>query len=183
MAVRARLAVLAALALAACDASAPEEGSAPEAPASPASSPAAPAADQEIAATPGEQGALQSHDCRVFVEAYLGALERNAYDVAAEFWDDPVIDGERLGALHSGFMTPRVEIVEIQEEGAAGSLYCTVTGVLVDSSDPRVAPEQGEIVLRRVNDVPGASGAQRRWALRSSSFVEPMERSGRGDGG
>jgi hypothetical protein len=76
-----------------------------------------------------------------------------------------------------------VEIAEIQEEGAAGSLYCTVTGALVDSSDPRVAPEQGEIVLRRVNDVPGASEAQRSWSLRSSSFVEPMERSGRGDGG
>jgi hypothetical protein len=119
----------------------------------------------------------------VVVEAYLGALERNAYDVAAEFWDDPVIDGERLAALYSGYNTPRVEIAEIQEEAAAGSLYCTVTGALSDSSDPRIAPQQGEIVLRRVNDLPGAPEAQLRWSLRSSSFIEPMERSSRGGEG
>lgn len=173
-------AVMACAALAACDAGAPDEVAAP--PGLPATSAARPsqAADFPADATREEQVALVDRDCRVVAEAYFGALERGAYPVAAEFWDDPVIDGVRLAALFDGYRTPRVEIANIQEEGAAGSRYCTITGALSDSSDPRVALRQGQIVLRRVNDVPGAAEEQLRWTIRSSTFIEPMERSSRG---
>ncbi len=173
-------AVLAASALAACEAGAPDEAVVPaEPPAGPAPLPAQ-AAEVPEGATRQEQAALVDPDCRVVAEAYLGALERGAYAVAAEFWDDPVIDGERLAALFAAYRTPRVEIADIQEDGGSGSLYCTITGALSDSSDPRVALRQGQLVLRRVNDVSGAEEEQLPWTLRSSSFIEPMERSGRG---
>jgi len=174
-------ATIAALALSACDRATPgEEPAAPAEQQTPAPPALPAAAPRPPVLTPEEEAALGNRDCRVVAEAYLGAIERSAFEAAAEFWDDPVIDGERLAALYSGYLTPRIDLTGIQEEGAAGSLYCTVSGTLGDSSDPRTPSEPGEIVLRRVNDVPGASPDQLRWTVRSSSFVEPMERSGRG---
>ena len=42
------------------------------------------------------------------------------------------------------------------------------------------SPVDGTLLLRRVNDVPGATPDQLRWTLRASTFVERLERS---DGG
>ena len=51
-------------------------------------------------------------------------------------------------------------------EGAAGSSYYTAP-VTVTSSDKDGRPVriEGEAVLRRVNDVPGATPAQLRWHM------------------
>ena len=126
-----------------------------------------------------ELAQLENPECTEVADAYVEALGRGAFDYAARFWNDPVIDGERLSALFSDYVTPQITVSNAQEEGAAGTLYCTVTGRLVDGSNSKVAPEQGEIVLSRVNDVPGATEHQLRWTIRSSNFVEQMERSNR----
>lgn len=123
---------------------------------------------------------LDSRDCRMVAQAYLDAIAGSDFDFAARIWDDPVIDAARLAARFAEYEAPAVEIADIQEEGAAGSLYCTVTGALSDIADPAHEPQSGELVLRRVNDVPGATEQQLRWTLRSSTFIEPMERSTRG---
>ena len=148
-----------------------DEGSADETPLPP--EPVGPSAEQ--------LAQLESRDCREVAQAYSDALARRAFAFAARFWDDPVIDDARLEALFDGYASPAIEIADIRQEGAAGSLYCTVTGALSDASDPARPPRQGEIVLRRANDVPGATPGQLRWTIRSSTFVEPMERSGTGE--
>jgi len=107
-------------------------------------------------------------------------VEERDFARAALVWDDPVIDAARLEALFAGYTRPRVSIGDVTEEGAAGSLYCTVAGVLTDATDTATAPVEGTLQLRRVNDVPGATPDQLRWTIRQSTFVEPMERSGRG---
>jgi len=127
--------------------------------------------------------ALESRDCRVVAEFYLTAVGEGDFARAALVWDDPVIDAARLEALFAGYQRPQVTIADVMEEGAAGSLYCTVTGALIDAADPAKAPAQGTLQLRRVNDVPGATPDQLRWTIRQSTFVEPMERSGRGQPG
>ena len=127
-----------------------------------------------------DQAALDSRDCRTVAQAYADAIERHAFDFAARAWNDPVIDAARLKARFAGFAGPRIEIKKVEEEGAAGSLYCTVTGVLTDTADPNKKTRSGEIVLKRVNDVPGATADQLRWTIRSSTFIEKMERSGKG---
>jgi hypothetical protein len=124
---------------------------------------------------------LESTDCRTVAQAYFDALALREFDFAARFWDDPVIDDARLAALFIGYGQPRVEIGEVREEGAAGSLHCTVTGTLSDLANPAQPREEGAIVLQRANDVPGASAEQLRWTIRSSTFVEEMERSIRGE--
>ena len=127
-----------------------------------------------------DQAALDSRDCRTVAQAYAEAIARNDFDFAARVWNDPVIDASRLKARFAGFAVPRIEIKKVEEEGAAGSLYCTVTGVLTDTADPNKKTRSGEIVLKRVNDVPGATADQLRWTIRSSTFIEKMERSGKG---
>jgi hypothetical protein len=155
-----------------------DQGSSLPAPASPPSSAVG------LAPTPTpqptqDQAALDSRDCRTVAQAYADAIERHAFDFAARAWNDPVIDAARLKARFAGFTGPRIEIKKVEEEGAAGSLYCTVTGVLNDTG-PNKKTRSGEIVLKRVNDVPGATADQLRWTIRSSTFIEKMERSGKG---
>lgn len=51
-------------------------------------------------------------------------------------------------------------------EGAAGSIYITVPIVLYGKeSDGADFHRRGEVILRRVNDVPGSTEAQRRWHI------------------
>jgi len=123
--------------------------------------------------------ALESRDCQVVAQFYLAAIEDGAFARAALVWNDPVIDADRLKALYSGYGRPKTAIREVTQEGAAGSLYCTVPGTLTDEADPAKAPTEGQLELRRVNDVPGATPSQLRWTLIRSTFIEPMERSGR----
>lgn len=122
---------------------------------------------------------LQSKDCAEVARFYLDALAAGEFDKAALVWNDPVVDAARLEAVLSGYAKPQVEAGKPVVEGAAGSLYCTVPGSLTDASDLAKPPVEGELVLRRANDVPGATPDQLRWTLQSSTFVEKLERSGR----
>lgn len=175
-----RISLLALAALAGCGS--PEQ--APEQPPEEAPQAEAPATPPELTPAPEptrDLALLDSRDCRTVAQAYVDALARRDFAFAARVWDDPVIDGARLAALFEGYEQPVIEIADLTMEGAAGSTYCTVTGALSDAADPAKALRPGELTLRRVNDVPGATPQQLRWTIRSSTFIESMERSGRGE--
>ena len=83
------------------------------------------------------------------------------------YWGD---HGARSGLSSAQFAAkwgklanPEFELEAGDSEGGAGSLYYTAPIVLIDGKR-RVA---GEIVLRRVNDVDGASPEQLRWHIES----------------
>jgi hypothetical protein len=120
---------------------------------------------------------LESRDCRAVAQAYAQAVEHNDFALAVRVWNDPVIDDVRLKAIFARYAVPHVDIAKVQEEGAAGSLYCTVTGKLTDVANSNTPAQSGEIVLKRVNDVPGATADQLRWTIQSSTFIEKLERS------
>ena len=122
--------------------------------------------------------ALASKDCAEVAEFYLEAISSREYPQAALVWDDPVIDAARLEAVFDDFREAQVELTEPSVEGAAGTLYCTIGGKLTDAARP---DREGTLVLRRANDVPGATPEQLRWTLQSSTFVENLERSSRGE--
>jgi hypothetical protein len=173
------LTLIALLALAGCgspeQAPAPQaSAAAPQAAASPA--PVAPPTLTPIPQPTQDSAVLESRDCRMVAQAYADALSRGDFAFAARVWDDPVIDDARLKAVFAPYRQPTIAISGVQEEGAAGSLYCTVSGKLTDAGDPSKAAQKGEVVLKRVNDVPGATPAQLRWTIRSSTFVEKMQR-------
>jgi hypothetical protein len=137
----------------------------------PAPAPAAPT--PKVADFP----ALASKDCAAVVTFYLEALGGREWATAALVWNDPAIDGARLQAVYGGYRELQLAWNDPLVEGAAGSSYCTVSGTLTDAQDAAKAPIEGTLLLRRVNDVPGATPDQLRWTLRSSTFVERLERS------
>ena len=131
--------------------------------------------------SPEQMARLNSSDCGEVVQLYLEALGGRDYALASRVWDDPVIDPARLEAVFGGYGELQLEWTDPVVEGAAGSLYCTVRGKLTDARDPAKPPVDGALTLKRVNEVPGATPEQLRWTLRSSTFVERLERSGRGE--
>lgn len=148
-----------ALALAACDARQAE----PSAPPSVApqqvetTAPAAPA--------PTSHDLARSRDPRRVVIAWAKAMSMKDWDAAYRFWNE---GGARSGmtieqfrARWSKVADPQFDIAEGTAEGAAGSLYYTAPITLIDG--PRRV--RGEIVLRRANDVPGATAEQLRWHI------------------
>ena len=128
------------------------------------------------APSPQQAAQLGSRDCAEVVELYLEALGGRDYALAARVWDDPAVDAARLESVFGGYNELQVEWTDPFIEGAAGSLYCTVAGKLTDAQDRTTPPIEGTLLLRRVNDVPGATPEQLRWTLRSSTFVEHIER-------
>ena len=87
------------------------------------------------------------------------------WEAAYGFWNE---GGARAGMSLDQFRTrwskienPQFDIAEGTIEGAAGSLYYTAPITLIDGTR-RV---RGEIVLRRANDVPGATAEQLRWHI------------------
>ncbi len=171
-------ALLMPLVLAGCGS--PEQAPAPQASEAAAVSPA-PVAPPTLGPIPQptpDLAVLDSRDCRTVALAYADALARGDFALAARVWNDPVIDDARLKALFAGYKQPTIAISGIEQEGAAGSSYCTVSGSLTDAGDKAQAASKGEIVLKRVNDVPGATPSQLRWTIRSNTFVEKMQRTG-----
>jgi hypothetical protein len=51
------------------------------------------------------------------------------------------------------------------QEGAAGSIYLSVPLSLSADTDGKHITRSGSVILRRVNDVPGSTEAQRRWHI------------------
>lgn len=152
------------LALVACD-----KPDAPLAP--PTASAAAPqpvprtTAAPPIAAPVPEQGPSTSRDPRRVVIAWARAMSLRDWPAAYRYWGD---QGARSGlslaefsALWAGIADPQFDISEGRSEGAAGSLYYTAPITLIDGK--RRVP--GAIVLRRTNNVPGASEEQLRWHI------------------
>jgi hypothetical protein len=93
------------------------------------------------------------------VQHYAALIEQNRLGEAAKLWDDAQGAARFGDALHP---TTHTEIGNLGgTEGAAGSIYTTVPVVFYDEKSRRAA----DVILRRVNDVPGSSEAQRRWHI------------------
>ncbi|WP_121117277.1 hypothetical protein [Croceibacterium ferulae] len=164
--------------LAACGSEAPAPQPSENAALPPAADPlATPAA---LPAQVEDFPALSSRTCMDVARFYGDAIAAGEWDRAALVWADPVIDGARLQALFSDYKRPVITWGDSTQEGAAGSLYCTVEGTLTHADEIGTPPRTGTLELKRVNDVDGATPTQLRWTIRSSTFIELTERSGTG---
>ncbi|WP_225207490.1 hypothetical protein [Novosphingobium huizhouense] len=140
----------------------------PAAPA-PAAAPAQSATPTAEIAAPGQPSV--SRDPGEVLAAWARAVETRDWASARAYWGD---HGARSGlsdkdfaAKWSSLLDPRVTIGRGSEEGAAGSLYYTAPVRIIDG--PRTV--RGEIVLRRANDVEGASDEQLRWHIESTTLA------------
>lgn len=120
--------------------------------------------------------AFLSKDCTVFANAYAKTLGEKLFPVAAQAWAEP-IGTDKLSMGYQDYGKPDLQIGEVREEGAAGSLFCEVTVTLRDGDNPQTPLKQGTLAFRRVNDVPGATTDQLRWRIIKSTLDEEMANS------
>ena len=109
----------------------------------------------------GEEGA------RNLLLAWARAIEANRPDEAWSLFDTSAreqMPEEEFAAMFDGLREIAVAVPDGEMEGAAVSLYymsqATITAMGTDGQPVRL---EGPVVLRRVNDVPGASEEQLRW--------------------
>ena len=144
--------------------------------AKPAEQTAAPQAAEPSVAAPAPSPAAAppstARDPAKVLIAWAEAMSLKQWDSAYLYWE---AKGLGTGLTRAQFAAkwgqlgnPEFEIHPGKYEGAAGSSYYTAPVVLIDGQ----RRERGEVVLRRVNDVPGASAEQLRWHIESMT-IEP----------
>ena len=95
------------------------------------------------------------------VQHYGALIEQDRFSEAAKYWGDAGTAAAVAKQLQSRGLN-HLEIGDLgQAEGAAGSMNVTVPVVFYEGSKRRAA----DVILRRVNDVPGSTEAQRRWHI------------------
>lgn len=101
---------------------------------------------------------------------YTNAIRVGDWAAAARAWSlDAQMTPEKLEAEFGGQAGPKLAVGKGDVEGAAGSLYYEAP-LVVDFADGRPS-KRGTIVLRRVNDVPGASEEQLYWRIERTSTL------------
>ncbi|WP_292927956.1 hypothetical protein [Novosphingobium sp. PASSN1] len=112
-----------------------------------------------------------SRDPDVVLRAWGDAFEARDWVTARAFWGDQGarsgLTEEDFAARWAGLHYPKVTLAKGTSEGAAGSLYYTAPITITDGA--RVIT--GEIVLRRANDVDGATPEQLRWHIESTTLA------------
>lgn len=109
------------------------------------------------------------------VARYYSALNARDYDTAWAQWGEGGAPNQTRAQFEAGYARTGATTVTIGAlppgDGAAGSLYqpvpVTVTATLRDGTRQRF---RGEYVVRRVNDVSGATPEQLRWHLASATL-------------
>ena len=93
------------------------------------------------------------------VQHYGALIEQSRFDEAMRLWGDA-----QAAAAFTQTLRPstHLQIGELGEtEGAAGSIYTTIAVTFYGDTFRRPA----NVILRRVNDVPGSTVEQRRWHI------------------
>jgi hypothetical protein len=163
---------------AACTQPAPEQQAVENAPAAsavtnqapPAPANAADVAEQNRPAPLAEpKGAIDPKSVEVagqVVQSYGALIEQKRWSEANALWADKATAAKFQAPL----LEPREVHLEIgnlgEPEGAAGSIYVTMPVTFYgDSKDGQPFRRSADVILRRVNDVPGSTEAQRRWHI------------------
>ena len=161
-------AAILAAALGACQQTAPttDASPAPTLPADRAPSPSAtPTAEIVAPATP-----TASRDPVEVLARWAQAIELRDWATVRSYWGErgarSGLDETAFAAKWSDLMAPQVAIGPGAQEGAAGSLFYTAPVAITDGSR-RI---EGDVTIRRVNDVPGATPEQLRWHIDSTTL-------------
>ena len=95
------------------------------------------------------------------VQHYGALIEQDRWAEAAKYWGDE----DAAAAFTKQLQSRGLKHLEIgkpgEPEGAAGSIYVTMPVYFYGGSNRSAA----NIILRRVNDVPGSTETQRRWHI------------------
>ena len=99
------------------------------------------------------------------VQHYAALIEQGRWNEAASLWGSSDSAGRFRQSLASSIEV-HMEIGKPgQSEGAAGSIYIDVPVIFYGKNEGSDFREGGSVSLRRVNDVPGSTEAERRWHI------------------
>ena len=140
--------------------------------------PAANASDSatEPSAVVPDGQAVSPSAAAAVVQRYYAAIDRGDFRTAFALWGNDGADSHQSFAdFKRGFAATAKTSVKTGKpangEGAAGSIYIdvpvTVHATLKDGTHQRFT---GHYTLRRANDVPGSTAAERRWHLSSAEL-------------
>lgn len=167
------------LVLAACDKQSPTPQP-PESPPAvvpePTAPPPEPSASEPVPAanvTPTplpDRGALdERRDPQRVLHFYADALAARDWASAARAWGQSSgVTASTLKASYDREEPPRLTVGKGEQEGGAGSLYYEAPVTLRFGSGGE--PQRGTLVLRRVNDIDGATAEQLRWHIERSTI-------------
>jgi len=122
----------------------------------------APLAEPQGAIDPGSVEAAGQ-----VVQHYGALVEKRHWLKAERLWSDLGAARAFATALSREIPVAHLEIGELgATEGAAGSVYTTVPVTFYgQTARGDSARHKADVILRRVNDVTGSTGAQRRWHI------------------
>jgi hypothetical protein len=100
------------------------------------------------------------------VQSYGALIEQGKWTGANALWGDRAT-ATKFAAGLAQYAEVHLELGNPgDEEGAAGSIYVTVPAIFYgDLKDGQPFRRSADVILRRVNDVPGSTEAQRRWQI------------------
>ncbi len=100
------------------------------------------------------------------VQGYGALIEQRRWPEAAALWGDSG-QAAKFKADLAQLSDVHLEIGNLGEpEGAAGSIYVTMPVIFYgDLQNGQPFRRSADVILRRVNDVPGSTDAQRRWHI------------------
>ncbi|HKT86383.1 MAG TPA: hypothetical protein VJQ77_09885 [Novosphingobium sp.] len=135
-----------------------------------------PSADASVAASSAlaaklDMAALKERrDPERLLRFYTNAIRLGDWKDAARAWSlDAQMTPEKLENEFGGDAGPKLAVGKGDTEGAAGSIYYEAP-LVIDFADGRPS-RRGTIVLRRANDVPGASDEQLNWRIARTSTL------------
>lgn len=134
--------------------------------------------EQLIPAQPNATAIPPSRDdkgpdgARSVLNTWARALEQQQFSVAWEQFRNPPANRAAYTKWWARYRSIHVALGPGVSDAAMGSLYytapATLTGTTAAGKPFRL---EGSVVLRRVNDVDGASPAQLQWHIQSADFV------------
>ena len=111
-----------------------------------------------------------------FVRGLVDLLNRGKFDEAYMLLGPgapPRSDFDRHFAQYSNL---NVSIGKAgEQEGAAGSIYLSVPIVISGVSNGKHVDRSATVILRRVNDVPGSTEAQRHWHIERIDWEDAVD--------
>lgn len=100
------------------------------------------------------------------VQHYGALIEQKRWSEANKLWNDAG-GAAKFAKELAQYAETHLEIGNPgDEEGAAGSIYVAIPAIFYgDGKDGQPFRRSAEVILRRVNDVPGSTEEQRRWRI------------------
>jgi hypothetical protein len=159
------LTVMAAALVAACS-KPTEQNEAPPNPPPPSVAPAAPVVPQAPPAPRPTIDPKSNAAAEEFVRGFVRLINSGRLDDAYMLLGPNAPPRSEFDRQFAGYSHLRASVGAAgDQEGAAGSIYVTVPLTISGESRGKHVERSADAVLRRVNDVPGSTEAQRHWHI------------------